>query len=145
MPVRVVCSQCHKQLQVPDQLLGKSVRCLACGAVFVAEEIIDAVLVEEPVPVVPPVAAPKKPGPPPLPAPGPSAVPRRRSFPPVEFKAIVKDDPDRVLKGQFQARVTEEGLRLRQGRKSGSTLTNIPMTGSLGVVRQKTEMPGERA
>src|SRR5262245_33055054 len=39
-----------------------------------------------------------------------------RRFPALTFRVGVKKDPDRKLKGQFQATATGDGLRLRQGK-----------------------------
>jgi hypothetical protein len=36
---------------------------------------------------------------------------------PVQFKAVVRNDPDKALKGIFQCRLTSTGLSLRQGKK----------------------------
>jgi WD40 repeat protein/mono/diheme cytochrome c family protein len=38
-------------------------------------------------------------------------------LPPLEFKASVKNDPERTLKGVLQARIDRHGLRLRRGKK----------------------------
>jgi WD40 repeat protein len=83
-----------------------------------------AAFAPQPLPV-PRAAAPA--APPLLPATGPQRYPHAphptgpngppADFPPVEFRAVVKTDPDKLLKGVFMARVTAEGLRLRQGRK----------------------------
>jgi hypothetical protein len=52
MPELVVCPECGGQLNVPDRLLGKKVKCSTCKAIFEAkapprEEIADAEDVEE--------------------------------------------------------------------------------------------------
>jgi hypothetical protein len=36
MPVRTACSSCGKKLQIRDELVGKKVKCPACGTAFVA-------------------------------------------------------------------------------------------------------------
>src|SRR5262245_54434063 len=38
MPVYVQCPQCERKLGVPDNLLGKRVKCPSCQTVFTAEE-----------------------------------------------------------------------------------------------------------
>ena len=38
MPTVVVCPECHKRARVPEQMLGKNVRCPACGATFPATD-----------------------------------------------------------------------------------------------------------
>ncbi len=37
MPDIISCPQCHRQLRVPEDLLGKRVKCPTCSAVFTAE------------------------------------------------------------------------------------------------------------
>ena len=37
MPTTTTCSSCGRPLRVPDNLIGKSVKCPACGQVFTAE------------------------------------------------------------------------------------------------------------
>jgi hypothetical protein len=37
MPVVVNCTKCQKKLKIPDELLGKKVKCPTCSAVFTAE------------------------------------------------------------------------------------------------------------
>jgi hypothetical protein len=131
MFVEVWCDRCNRKLRVQREALGKQVHCPVCSAVFVAQDV----------PVVEPVAPtpPSRPSaPPPLPRPvpapplllpatGPSGVRPApvpvspvgppADFPPVEFNVSVKSDPQKVLKGVFNATVTAEGLRLRQGRQ----------------------------
>jgi predicted Zn finger-like uncharacterized protein len=36
MPIKIVCPSCARQLRVPDELLGKSVRCPSCQTTFSA-------------------------------------------------------------------------------------------------------------
>jgi predicted Zn finger-like uncharacterized protein len=36
MPVQTNCPACNQQVRVPDQLLGKNVKCPACGHIFLA-------------------------------------------------------------------------------------------------------------
>ena len=38
MPISIQCPSCAKRLNVPDNLLGKRVKCPACKEGFVAEE-----------------------------------------------------------------------------------------------------------
>ena len=65
-------------------------------------------------------ARPSAPLPPPLPA-APSAAedfdeaPSRR-LPPLEFKVVVRRDPNKELKGTFQGSLSPSGLQLRQGK-----------------------------
>jgi hypothetical protein len=37
VPILVNCSECSRQLRVPDELLGKKVKCPSCGVIFFAE------------------------------------------------------------------------------------------------------------
>jgi WD40 repeat protein len=53
----------------------------------------------------------------------------------LEFKAVVRNDPDKTLKGIFQCRLTAEGLHMRQGRKHDL---------SLGVGSRATYLEGNR-
>jgi hypothetical protein len=64
MPEIVQCPQCVRQLRVPDDLLGKKVKCPTCRRNFVAEAA--------PVPESAPVFAPPRPVPP-RPRPSPPA------------------------------------------------------------------------
>jgi predicted Zn finger-like uncharacterized protein len=36
MPEIISCSECHRQLRVPDDMIGKKVKCPSCGLTFVA-------------------------------------------------------------------------------------------------------------
>src|SRR5438105_1300207 len=38
MPVVVECPSCGRKLKVPDELLGKQVRCADCAGTFLAEK-----------------------------------------------------------------------------------------------------------
>jgi len=49
MPVVVNCTKCQKKLKIPDELLGKKVKCPTCSAVFTAEAS-EGVEEERPVP-----------------------------------------------------------------------------------------------
>ena len=84
MPQLIQCTSCNKKLRVPDNLIGKKVKCPACGSTFMAameeEELPTAPLIEEPRP------ASRRPAPPP-PDPGYEVIseePRRRKAPPEE-------------------------------------------------------------
>src|SRR5438105_686820 len=83
MPQLIQCTSCNKKLRVPDNLIGKKVKCPACGSTFMAameeEELPTAPLIEEPQP-----ASRRRPAPPP-PEPGYEVIseePRRRKAPP---------------------------------------------------------------
>jgi hypothetical protein len=69
MPVIVSCPQCEKKLRVPDNLLGKKVRCPGCSGMFIgrAAEAPPPEEEEAPPPPPPPKAAkpPARPQPPP--------------------------------------------------------------------------------
>jgi dienelactone hydrolase len=47
MPTRTDCSSCGKKLKVRDELIGRKIKCPACGTIFVADEAT-AVTVGEP-------------------------------------------------------------------------------------------------
>lgn len=52
MPQIIQCTQCQKKLNVPDQYLGKAVKCPGCGSTFMAPpgpEAVAEVLPAEPV------------------------------------------------------------------------------------------------
>src|SRR5437016_1494295 len=51
MPLRLVCPQCQAAYTVPDELLGKLVRCKECQHLWTAEAIVE----EEPVSNLTPV------------------------------------------------------------------------------------------
>ncbi len=53
----------------------------------------------------------------------------------LEFKAVVRNDPDKALKGIVQCRLTAEGLHMRQARKHDL---------SLGVGSRATYLEGNR-
>jgi predicted Zn finger-like uncharacterized protein len=36
MPQLIPCAECNKRIRVPDDMLGKRVKCPNCGATFVA-------------------------------------------------------------------------------------------------------------
>src|SRR5262245_38761475 len=38
MPINTDCPSCNRKLRVPDELLGKKVKCPTCGTVFPADE-----------------------------------------------------------------------------------------------------------
>ena len=45
MPIRTVCSSCDKNLRIRDELIGKKVKCPACGNIFLAEAVDEATAV----------------------------------------------------------------------------------------------------
>jgi hypothetical protein len=137
MPQVMNCPHCTKKLGVPDNAAGKQVRCPSCQQVFTVPSFQSA---------APPPAAVPAPIPPPLPVPKESVTaeppapakprrspeppddddyeeerPRRRPAPrdaaPMKFKLTVKADPDRKLKGVFEATLNDEGLKVKQGKK----------------------------
>lgn len=66
MPIVVDCSSCHRKLRIPDELLGKLVKCPTCNMTFTATALAS------------PVAAagdPASAAPPPSPPPAPAAPP----------------------------------------------------------------------
>jgi hypothetical protein len=130
MPNVIHCPNCTKKLAVPESAAGKNARCPHCQQVFAIPAI--AAAVPPPLPEAN-VAITAEPPPPPLPRRKPEPIPdddeepeegRRPRRPParrdeamVQFKVTVKTDPDKKFKGFFDAKVTDEGLELRQGKK----------------------------
>src|SRR2546429_590559 len=50
MPITISCPSCRRQLRVPDDLLGKTVRCPGCQSTFTAEDpdaVADVDVIEE--------------------------------------------------------------------------------------------------
>src|SRR5262245_60310058 len=97
MPELVSCSQCGKQLRIPDHLMGKTVKCPACQTAFtaaVAGYDLAPVTVE---PVAPPRPRPRDPEAPPGPAPR-----RRREF-------DEDDDHDREPRRRKRAKPPHRG------------------------------------
>lgn len=146
MPILITCSTCNKSLHVPDNALGKKVKCPLCQAIIVAAvrpASGSAPLVADVLPPAPPKPAAVTAKPPsPASSPprdkvrterpgGPAQPPRQdrrrerdvddrdeRSYPPLSFKVVVNKDPDKKLKGQVAATLTEKGLELKQGKKN---------------------------
>jgi|GEM_PF-4054586 len=95
MPELIQCPSCDRKLRVPDNLIGKKVKCPSCTKIFVAaaaeEDLPTAPLLEE---EEPPKAVRRKP--PPLPPPEDEGIeehpsrPRKRPAPPPEDE----DDED---------------------------------------------------
>jgi hypothetical protein len=59
MRVLLPCALCHKTLRIPEHVLGRSVQCPSCGAVFLAQREHSRAAAERPrpapVPAVPPL------------------------------------------------------------------------------------------
>ncbi|HEY1860513.1 MAG TPA: hypothetical protein VGG61_09180 [Gemmataceae bacterium] len=120
MPIIVQCPACGRKLRVPDELLGKIVKCPGCGGTFTGEaktsapepeqkaetppnpsriaalDDLDLELEEEPAPPPPPPPAPA----PPPPSPPPSQRPRKEEIvrpetapEPVRPKPVSKPKP----------------------------------------------------
>ncbi|HEV3263593.1 MAG TPA: hypothetical protein VG013_42550 [Gemmataceae bacterium] len=122
MAFLITCVHCNQKLRLPESALGKRVKCSRCGETFRAEAgRSDAMTARPPAPVSGKEAgtgsARVRRSPP---------EERRRAEPderaevddrPFEFKAVIKRDPDKSLKGAYQARVTPRGLRLTKAKK----------------------------
>src|SRR5947209_19957352 len=130
MPNVLNCPHCGKKLAVPDNAAGKQVRCPSCRQVFAFPSIQAAAPAPVPPPLPPPQAVTADPPAPPRRRREPEPAddeeyederPRRRRAPrdviPLKFKLAVKSDPDRQLKGVFDATLTDEGIELKQGKK----------------------------
>jgi hypothetical protein len=64
MPVQIRCESCSRKLRIPENLLGKTVRCPSCQATFTAkveEEPAVAMIDDEPETPAPPRARPRPP------------------------------------------------------------------------------------
>jgi LSD1 subclass zinc finger protein len=123
------CPGCRKPLTLPESASSKQVRCPACQTIFPAAGATPQTAVTK-------VAAPPAP-----PVDDRVSQQPRVLFPvdsseeevpwaesanqssaswrgdPLEFKAVVRNDPDKDLKGIFQCLLSADGLRLRQGQK----------------------------
>jgi LSD1 subclass zinc finger protein len=123
----VNCPKCRRPLALPDNIAGKKLRCWACQAVFTLPDA-EAPLMATVLPVETATAPSVDER---LSLTPCSPVPARsyegqdaRGEPvgisntvPVQFKAVVRKDPDKALKGNFQCRLSSAGLSLRQGKK----------------------------
>src|SRR5688572_226695 len=121
MPIVVTCTSCQQPLRVPDHGVGRNVKCPACATVFVARAP-DAPQAEaiSSAPLSPPPPTPSRrrdeayseePLSPRRRSRDDDEGPRARSlFTPLVFTVTVARDPDKEFKGQFQAKLTSEGL-----------------------------------
>ena len=73
--ITIECPDCDKQVKAPADILGKKIRCKACGAAFTAREVEDADEVEEVEEAPRKKPAAKKPAPKPAPKPEPAKKP----------------------------------------------------------------------
>jgi predicted Zn finger-like uncharacterized protein len=64
MPITVDCPSCNRKLRVPDDLLGKNVKCPTCGTTFAAGTSPAAPPVEEEERPAPAPVTPRRPAPP---------------------------------------------------------------------------------
>src|SRR5260221_12305086 len=81
----VSCPECRRDLQVPDDLLGRSVQCPDCKHPFVAQSLA------APIPITSVSKAPPAPPPTAIPA----AVPAARKEPPRPTERRRRDEDDR--------------------------------------------------
>src|SRR3974377_402700 len=58
MNALISCTSCRRQLRLPDEALGKSVKCPLCGSIFAAQNVDSAAATKGPVSPTPPPAAP---------------------------------------------------------------------------------------
>jgi LSD1 subclass zinc finger protein len=138
MPLQVECPKCRRQLQLPDSVLGKPVRCSACQGVFTAPSGVTAA------PAIPALAPAPLPSPPPRPAPAPAPLPVLESWEPVtgskptqstgkgsraaktlppegfepwQLGVTVHKDHKEELSGSFLCTIQADGIRLQQAKK----------------------------
>lgn len=110
MPETIHCPECGRQLRVPDELMGKRVKCPSCGSSFGA------------------AAAVQDAGEPPEPAPAP---PRpRRPSPPLEDE--LEEAPEEEYEGRRPRRPARRGGRARDAVSGPATA--LLVSGILGVV-----------
>jgi hypothetical protein len=133
MRVAIPCGSCGRPLRLAQALLGGVVRCPLCFATFEAAADQATPLPDEP----PPPAAVVENKPPKRLfeaepeeeqattlatvslVPEPVVAARRKSHGPmVRFSAFLSKDPDRTLKGLWEAEADEDGLRLRRDRNA---------------------------
>ncbi|HWG47062.1 MAG TPA: hypothetical protein VN688_30135 [Gemmataceae bacterium] len=155
------CPQCKQTLLVADAVLGRNVKCPKCGTIFATRAPASP-------PAVPsaPATPPKRPASaeqiakrpahiaPPRPKPVEDAVdllPADRS--PVSnnqgskgghvtFTAIVRNDPEKLLKGRHQGSLSPEGVRLQQGKKRTALIPLGTPAKYLGGSRLAIELDG---
>jgi hypothetical protein len=152
---------------VPEDVLGKRVRCPYCFAPFTAEAGPDATPEPEPTPA-PTAAAPHEDAPvepdgervedlapteaPSVHAPAAAAeaplvaaatAVAAKSFPPIRFVVLITRDPDQTLKGRLGAEISAEGLTLT--RADGGVEARAPVGSSaryLGLNRLAVTIQG---
>jgi hypothetical protein len=120
MSLTAYCPHCQQLLKLPENAGGKLICCPACKKTFTAPDVLPAAPAEAITAAAPPSDAVQ---------PGRSAPARpeegwaRRpagevpDHPPMELRVQLKKDPQKKLKGAFVARLTREGLQLKQGSK----------------------------
>jgi hypothetical protein len=133
MPAALDCPTCRRPLRLPEEALGQLVQCPLCFDDFIADPAAAKVVAAAPAPAPPPAqAAPAVVETAPVTlvdeaetAPAEALVPEPAAvvtvspvdFRPLFFPVLVRD-PDRVLKGLWDAELTETGLRLTRPRHS---------------------------
>ena len=140
MSVYIRCTSCQKKLAIPDDGLGKKIRCPACQTVFVAAAE-SAITTAGPAP--PPAATPVRSGPPPAPRgrerdddddlderrePRRRRDEERRPFRPINLRVIVKTKTDAIKKGNYSAVLDEEGLLLKNRKGDIDIPVGTPTT-----------------
>jgi hypothetical protein len=108
MPIDVRCTGCGGLLKLPDELMGKMVRCSACGTTLLAAP---------PVPVLAYApAAPAEPAPEPVPTLEESSLPSLEDQIDIPMRLGIVSDSTHHFRGTIAARLTHEGLCLADGR-----------------------------
>lgn len=94
------CPSCQRPLRVPDEMLGRQVKCPSCGVTFAASDAGgDPAGIVDPVPVTDAVREPVADLPPPLPADGPPPPPRLSEGP----TDVIDAPPPSEKPGKVQA------------------------------------------
>jgi hypothetical protein len=107
------CPRCAQTLRFLPELRGKSLRCPACATPVTFPPPLPVAEERQAVRAAP-LAAPRTVVPTPRPRHERPDLPEPEPFE-LNFRGVVRHDPQGLLRGTFRARLTHNGLRLRQG------------------------------
>ncbi|HYV35823.1 MAG TPA: hypothetical protein VE988_08985, partial [Gemmataceae bacterium] len=115
MALTIACATCRKQLVLPESLLDQMVSCPSCHTAFSVADQSGKLSIRLPgQELLPAVPRPAEEIPTVLPAPGRAPfVPLSTGPRPFVFRVKVTDDPEKLLVGTLQARISNAGLELR--------------------------------
>jgi hypothetical protein len=118
--VLITCPHCHRSLKALSSHLGRTILCPLCKTAFTAvKQDGSGGLGDVSQPAQHPAGATKTPA---------RQQTTQHSSP---FKVILKNDPQKKLKGQFQATLTDRGLLLKKGKQPDILIpigTAVPAT-----------------